>query len=324
MTTAWKTPPLSPCRVAAVRRFNRSYTRVIGALQEGLLRSDFSLAEARVLYELAQRDDLTATELGRELELDPGYLSRILQRFERGGLLAREPSPADRRQTLLSLTEAGRDAFAPLDARSREEVAALLARLPDLAQASLVSAMGSIEILLGGSRPTPWLLRQHRPGDIGWVVARHGALYAEEYGFDARFEALVARVAGEFLAQHDPERERCWIAERDGVNVGSVFLVRKSDGKQSYACCWWNRRRAVSASGGASSPNASVSRARPATAGSRYGPTRFWRPPGRSIRRPVSTWWRARHTATLARRWWARTGNCRCSEFRPAVADRPA
>ena len=218
-----------PHRVTAVRRFNRYYTRVIGALQEGLLRSDFSLAEARVLYELAQRDDLTATELGRELELDAGYLSRILQHFERDGLLAREPSPADRRQTQQSLTAAGRDAFAPLDARSHEEVAALLAKLPDSAQASLVTAMSRIETLLGGSRSAPWLLRQHRPGDIGWIVARHGALYADEYGFDARFEALVARVAGEFLARHDPERERCWIAERDGVNVGSVFLVRNSD-----------------------------------------------------------------------------------------------
>jgi DNA-binding MarR family transcriptional regulator/GNAT superfamily N-acetyltransferase len=216
-------------RVAAVRRFNRLYTRVIGALQEGLLRSDFTLAEARVLYELAQRDDLTAAGLGRELELDAGYLSRILQRFERDGLLARQPSPSDRRQALLSLTEAGRQAFAPLEARSREEVDALLARFPDPAQASLVAAMGRIEALLSEPGATPWLLRQHRPGDIGWVVGRHGSLYAEEYGFDARFEALVARVAGEFLAQHDPECERCWIAERDGMNVGSVFLVRKSD-----------------------------------------------------------------------------------------------
>jgi DNA-binding MarR family transcriptional regulator/GNAT superfamily N-acetyltransferase len=221
--------PALPDRVAAVRGFNRSYTRIIGVLQEGLLHSCFTLAEARVLYELDQRDGLTATELGRELELDPGYLSRILQRFERDGMLAREASPTDRRQNRLSLTEAGRDAFAPLDARSREEIAALLARLPDPAQASLVTAMSRIETLLGGSRSAPWLLRQHRPGDIGWVVARHGALYAEEYGFDTRFEALVARVAGEFLAQHDPMHERCWIAEHDGVNVGSVFLVRKSD-----------------------------------------------------------------------------------------------
>ncbi len=217
-----------PHRIAAVRRFSRTYTRVIGALREGLLDSGFTLAEARVLYELAQRDDLTAAELGRELEVDAGYLSRILQRFERDGLLSRVPSPTDRRQALLSLTDAGHDAFAPLDARSRKEVGALLARLSEPAQASLVTAMGRIETLLGASR-APWLLRQHRPGDIGWVVSRHGALYAEEYSFDARFEALVARVAGEFLAQHDPARERCWIAERDGANVGSVFLVRKSD-----------------------------------------------------------------------------------------------
>ena len=216
-------------RIAAVRRFGRFYTRIIGALQEGLLHSSFSLAEARVLYELARRGGVTASELGRELELDPGYLSRILQRFERDGLVSRAPSPTDRRQSLLSLTEAGRAAFAPLDARSREEVSALLTPLAEPAQAAVVGAMGRIEALLGGTRSTPWLLRQHRPGDIGWVIGRHGALYAEEYAFDARFEALVAQVAGGFLAQHDPARERCWIAERDGVNVGSVFLVRKSD-----------------------------------------------------------------------------------------------
>jgi DNA-binding MarR family transcriptional regulator/GNAT superfamily N-acetyltransferase len=217
-------------RIAAVRRFSRFYTRTIGALQEGLLHSRFTLAEARVLFELAQRDDLTATALGGDLELDPGYLSRILQRLERDGLLARVASPADRRQALLSLTAAGREAFAPLDARSREQVGGFLAGLPEPAQASLVTAMGRIETLLGGrGRSAPWLLRQHRVGDIGWVVARHGALYAEEYGFDARFEALVARVAGAFLAEHDPLRERCWIAEHDGVNVGSVLLVRSSD-----------------------------------------------------------------------------------------------
>jgi DNA-binding MarR family transcriptional regulator/GNAT superfamily N-acetyltransferase len=216
-------------RIAAVRRFSRFYTRVIGVLQDGLLHSGFSLTEGRVLYELAQRAGVTATELGRELDIDPGYLSRILQRLERDGLLARVPSPADRRQGLLSLTRAGHDAFAPLDARSREEVAELLSPLADPAQAAVVAAMGRIESLLGNPQSPPWLLRQHRPGDIGWVVSRHGALYAGEYGFDARFEALVARVAGEFLTEHDPPRERCWIAECDGVNVGSVFLVRKSD-----------------------------------------------------------------------------------------------
>ena len=198
-------------------------------MQDGLLHSGFSLTEGRVLYELAQRAGVTATELGRELDIDPGYLSRILQRLERDGLLARVPSPADRRQGLLSLTRAGHDAFAPLDARSREEVAELLSPLADPAQAAVVAAMGRIESLLGNPQSPPWLLRQHRPGDIGWVVSRHGALYAGEYGFDARFEALVARVAGEFLTEHDPPRERCWIAECDGVNVGSVFLVRKSD-----------------------------------------------------------------------------------------------
>ncbi len=229
MTASWKKLSNLHHRVAAVRRFSRFYTRVIGALHDGLLHSDFSLAEARVLYELAQRAGVTATELGRELDLDAGYLSRILQRFERDGLLARTPSPIDRRQNLLSLTQAGHDAFAPLDARSREEMGALLAPLAEPAQAAVVAAMGRIESLLGAPRSAPWLLRQHRPGDIGWVVGRHGALYAEEYGFDARFEALVARVAGEFLAQHDPARERCWIAENDGVNVGSVFLVRHSD-----------------------------------------------------------------------------------------------
>ena len=197
-------------RVAAVRRFNRFYTRTIGVLQEGLLRSSFSLAEARVLYELAQRPGTTATGLGRELGLDSGYLSRILQRFERDGLITRAPSEADRRQSALSLTNAGREAFAPLDASSRDEVGALLGALPEPAQADLVAAMGRIESLLGSPNSAamePWLLRQHRPGDIGWVVARHGALYAEEYNFDNRFEALVAKAAGAFLAGHDPVRE---------------------------------------------------------------------------------------------------------------------
>jgi DNA-binding MarR family transcriptional regulator/GNAT superfamily N-acetyltransferase len=220
--------PALESRIAAVRRFNRSYTRTIGVLQEGLLDSDFSLAEARVLYELEHRAGVTATELARDLDLDAGYLSRMLQRLEGLGLLAREPSTNDRRQSLLSLTKAGRAAFAPLDQRSRGAVGALLGALPEPAQQSLVDAMARIESLLGSDRARPWLLRQHRPGDIGWVIARHGALYAEEYAFDCRFEALVAHVAGDFLARHDPDAERCWIAECDGVNVGCVFLVRKS------------------------------------------------------------------------------------------------
>ena len=216
-------------RIATVRRFSRFYTRVIGALREGLLQSRFSLAEARVLYELAHRAEPTATELARDLEMDAGYLSRMLQAFERDGLLARSASGTDRRLNLLSLTASGAEAFAPLDARSRAEVGALLVGLSEPAQSDLIAAMQRIEALLGTTRLATWLLRQHRPGDIGWVIARHGALYADEYAFDHRFEALVAQVAGGFLAQHDPARERCWIAERDGVNVGSVFLVRKSD-----------------------------------------------------------------------------------------------
>lgn len=216
-------------RIVAVRRFTRFYTAVIGVLQEGLLRSRFSLTEARVLFELANRQGATASALCRDLGVDAGYLSRILQRFTQEGLLERVVSDADRRQSMLALTQAGQAAFAPLDARSREEVGAMLARLPDEAQAEIVTAMARIETLLGAAPLAGWRLRDPEPGDIGWVVARHGALYASEYGFDARFEALVARVAGDFLASHDPARERCWIAAQDGVNLGSVFLVRAGD-----------------------------------------------------------------------------------------------
>jgi len=216
-------------RIAAIRRFSRHYTRVIGALQEGLLQSAFSLTEARVLYELAHRPGLTATTLGRELGVDAGYLSRILASFIDRGLLERRADAADRRQSTLRLSAAGNAAFAPLDARSYADVAALLAPLPEPAQRELVGAMSRIETLLDGGVQSGWRLRGPRAGDIGWVVERHGALYAAEYGFDARFEALVANVAGAFLAQNDLARERCWIAERDGVRLGSVFLVRADD-----------------------------------------------------------------------------------------------
>jgi len=221
-------PRITELRIGAVRRFNRFYTRRLGTLREGLHGSGFSLTEARVLYEIANRPGLFAGPLARELGVDPGYLSRILQRFSELGLVQRY-MPGDRRQKALKLTSAGEEAFAPLDAASRREVGRMLARLPPPAQAELVQAMGRIETLLAAESETPWLLRDPEPGDIGWVVSRHGALYAAEYNFDARFEALVAQVAGAFLAQHDPAREHCWIAERDGVNIGSVFLVRHSD-----------------------------------------------------------------------------------------------
>lgn len=218
-------------RIAAVRRFNRFITQKIGVLSEGLLETEFSLTEARILYELAHRDGPTATALGRELGLDPGYLSRILRRFETAGLLEKRPAPDDLRQSRLVLTRKGRAAFAPLDARSRDEIASLIGKLQPEAQNRLVAAMGTIERLLGvapADRP-PYLLRPHQPGDIGWVIRRHGMLYAEEYGWDERFEALVAEIAAKFIQEFDAKRERCWIAERDGDNVGSVFLVRHSD-----------------------------------------------------------------------------------------------
>ena len=217
-----------PGRITAVRRFSRFYTGAIGMLRERLHDSRFSLTEARVLYELANRQSPTATDVARELGLDPGYLSRILQRFVRDGLLRRDRVPHDGRQTHLMLTTAGRDALGRLEAASAAEVGALLARLPEPAQTALVAAMGQIETLLGGidTAQRPWLLRGPRPGDIGWVVARHADLYAREYAFDAQFEALVAKVTGAFLEKNDPVCERCWIAERDGVNVGSIFLVR--------------------------------------------------------------------------------------------------
>lgn len=217
-------------RVAAVRGFNRFYTQKIGVLGEGLLASPFSLTEARVLFELAQRDSATAAGLCRDLGLDAGYLSRIVRRFENDKLLVRTPSAADGRQSLLALTASGREAFAELDRRSRDEIAALLEPLPAGRQARLVAAMAGIERLLGGSATGEprWRLRPHRPGDMGWVVSRHGALYAEEYGWDESFEALVAEIAAKFVRHFDPARERCWIAERDGAPVGSVFLVRQS------------------------------------------------------------------------------------------------
>jgi DNA-binding MarR family transcriptional regulator/N-acetylglutamate synthase-like GNAT family acetyltransferase len=217
-------------RVAAVRRFNRFYTARIGVLHEGLLHSPFSLTEARVLYELAHRDQPTATELGKDLGLDAGYLSRILRGFTQRGLVARTSSTADGRQTLLSLTRKGRGAFAPLDARSREEVGAMLSARGSPEQARLIQAMRTIEELLAPrpQRAASYILRPHQPGDMGWVVHRHGVLYALEYGWDERFEALVATVVAKFIAHFDPTRERCWMAEKDGEVVGSVFLVKQS------------------------------------------------------------------------------------------------
>jgi DNA-binding MarR family transcriptional regulator/GNAT superfamily N-acetyltransferase len=218
-------------QVAAVRAFNRFYTRKLGVLDQQLLRSPFSLSEARVLYELAHREELAAKEIGTELGLDPGYLSRIIQNFDENGLITRKPLPTDRRQYRLSLTAKGRQALAKLDRSSQDEINSMLAALPRGDGQRVVRAMAAIERLLGAERgsPRPAILRDPRPGDMGWVVQSHGALYASEYGFDSSFEALVAEIAAKFLGHFDASRERCWIADIDGAPVGSVFLVRDTD-----------------------------------------------------------------------------------------------
>jgi DNA-binding MarR family transcriptional regulator/GNAT superfamily N-acetyltransferase len=217
-------------RVGEVRHFNRFWTRQIGVLREGYLESPFSLTEVRVLYELAHREETTASELGEELGLDAGYLSRIVRGFEKHGLIHKRPSEADGRRRLLRLTGRGREAFAPLDARSRSEIGAMLDGISVAGQERLVGAMLDIEGLLG-ARPepaVPYVLRPYRPGDMGWVVHRHGVLYAREYGWDERFEALVAEIVARFIQRYDPRLERCWIAEREGEIVGCVFLVGES------------------------------------------------------------------------------------------------
>ena len=217
--------------VEAVRRFNRFYTRTIGVLGEGFQRSPYTLTEGRVIYELAQAKQVATVELRRTLGLDPGYLSRILRGFHERGLITKTPSPEDRRQSLLSLTVKGRIAFAPLDQRSQDDVAAMLGKLSAADQDRLVAAMSTIERVLGEARspPAPYVLRAPRPGDMGWIVSRHGALYGAEYGWDERLEALTAEIVAAFVRNQDHRRERCWIAERDGENVGSVLLVRETD-----------------------------------------------------------------------------------------------
>jgi DNA-binding MarR family transcriptional regulator/N-acetylglutamate synthase-like GNAT family acetyltransferase len=224
------TAELSP-RVDAVRRFNRFYTQRIGVLQEGWLKSQFSLAEARVLYELTQRDRPTASELARDLGMDAGYLSRILRGFETCGLIVKQTSDSDGRQSLLSITERGRERFAPLETRTNDDVQALLGSLPAGAQTRLIESMRTIEGVLG-EKPAPeppYVLRPPRAGDMGWIVSRHGALYAQDYGWDERIEALTAEIVAAFVRNFDGKRERCWIAERDGENVGCVMLVKETE-----------------------------------------------------------------------------------------------
>jgi DNA-binding MarR family transcriptional regulator/GNAT superfamily N-acetyltransferase len=220
-----------PADVEAVRRFNRFYTQRIGVLEARHLGSRFSLTESRVLYELAQRSDWTASALGQALGLDAGYLSRTLTAFARDGLVERRRDGKDKRSARLVLTAAGRRAFGPLDGRARDEVGTLLAPLAAGDQGRLVAAMATVAKLLGGRLDLDGAvpaIREQRPGDLGWVVERHGALYAEEYGWNVEFEALVADIVARFGQAHDAERERAFIAEHDGVRAGSIFVVKKS------------------------------------------------------------------------------------------------
>jgi DNA-binding MarR family transcriptional regulator/GNAT superfamily N-acetyltransferase len=215
-------------RAQIVRSFNRFYTRQIHLLQEGVQGSPFSLTEARVLFELRHCETPTATGICLELGLDAGYLSRILDGFVRKGLVKKQ-SGADRRQRQLSLTKTGRKTFEDLNAKSTKEAAAMLEKLSEVDQSKLIASMKSIENILSPKPPEPVTLRTHRPGDIGWITHRHGALYAQEYGWDEKFEALVAGILVKFIENFDPERERCWMAEQDGDIIGSVMLVRKTD-----------------------------------------------------------------------------------------------
>jgi DNA-binding MarR family transcriptional regulator/N-acetylglutamate synthase-like GNAT family acetyltransferase len=217
-------------RVESVRRFNRFYTKQIGVLSEHVLKTQYSLAEARVIYELAQREKATATEMGAELGLDAGYLSRLLAAFKTRGLISRKPSETDGRQSVIRLTEKGLKAFAELNAHSHNEIEALLGRLSPADRDRLIDAMRVIEELLGAQpeQKVPYIIRPHRPGDMGWVTHRHGVIYNEEYGWDEEFEALVAEIAAKFIRNYDPKRERCWIAERGGEIAGCIFLVKKS------------------------------------------------------------------------------------------------
>jgi len=223
-------PDDEEARIAAIRAFNRFYTRQLGVLDQQVFKSPYSLSEARVMYELANREGPSAKEIGAELDLDPGYLSRIVQKFVDDGLISRKPLPADRRQQQLNLTAKGRQAFAKLDRNSHDDVAKMLHPLAQCERRRLTAAMTIIERLLEATAPpAAAVLREPRPGDMGWIVQSQGACYAREYGWDSSFEALVADIVAKFINSFDASRERCWIAEIDGVPVGSVMLVRGDD-----------------------------------------------------------------------------------------------
>jgi len=216
--------------IAAVRRFNRFYTQKLGVLQPAWLDSPFSLSEARVLYEIKQRKEATASDIARDLGLDAGYMSRILRRFHKSGLVRKEVSSTDRRQSYLSVTARGRKAYAPLEQRAQQDIRALLRRLSASEQDRLVASMRAIEMMIAARTKAAGeiALRDPRPGDLGWVVARHAELYQREFGWADNFEGVCAQIVADFAASYDPKFDRGWIAEMDGQNVGCVFLVKDS------------------------------------------------------------------------------------------------
>lgn len=217
--------------IASVRAFTRFYTRIIGLLDEGLLKSPFSMTEARVIFELGQRDQTDLIRLRNELGIDSGYMTRIVGRLQSSGLITTRRSAADARHQVLTLTDQGAAAYAQLDQRSADQIATLLNNLNPAEQHLAVTSMEHIERLLLNDplAQSPVTLREPRAGDYGWIIERHGQLYAGEFGWDERFEALVARIVADYMADHDPVRERCWISERDGVRLGCVFVVRQTD-----------------------------------------------------------------------------------------------
>jgi DNA-binding MarR family transcriptional regulator len=270
-------------QISAVRAFNRDYTRRIGVLAQGMLDSPYTLTQARVLYEIEHRPGITATALAADLQLDAGYLSRIVRGFEARGLLRRARAVSDARNQHLRLTAAGRRAYRPLERGSQQQVRDMLARLPGPQRAEVVDAMRSIGEAFTPSARRPVRLRQPAPGDLGWVVERQGVLYAREFGWGEGFEGLVAGIVADFARAADPAGERCWIATQGGRRLGCVFVARRACG-----CCWWKRRRAGSASGDVWWPSAWLSPGPPATAAWSCGRTGTLPLPATSMRRPAS------------------------------------
>lgn len=225
------TSPILPEQIGAVRHFNRFFTRQIGVLHEGLLHSPYSLTEARIIFELANRSNLTASDLGNELGLDAGYLSRILNKLEQQKLIEKNRSDDDGRQRLISLATEGQKVFSLLDNRSNDEVSEMLSEFKESDRVRLIEAMNTIEDIFdhGCKNAGPFYIRHHEPGDMGWVISQHGLLYHQEYGWDGSFEAFVARICADFIDHYDPQKERCWIAEMDGEPVGSVFCIKASE-----------------------------------------------------------------------------------------------